>query len=118
MRTTLLPSALLWALLLFTGTTADAETVDVTVPFDFTVQHRLMPAGKYSVERDLEHPSTLVIRERSGAHETVVVSAMNAPGHNPSGHGSALVFTRRGDGYQLKDVWHNASDGEELVLAR
>lgn len=117
MRAMRLTPVLLGALL-FAGTAAQAETVDATIPFEFTVRHHLMPAGKYSIERDLQHPETLVIRELGGAHATVIVPAMAASGHNPDGGRTSLVFTHRDNGYQLKDVWQTASDGEELLPAR
>ena len=118
MTTRRLTPVVLGALLLFAGTAAEAETIDATVPFAFTVQHHLLPAGKYSIERDADHPTTLVIREIAGAHATVVVSTMTASGHNPIGQQQSMVFTHRDNAYQLKDVWQSRNDGEAIVPAR
>ena len=119
MGTTRWKSLLLAVPLLLTGTLARAESVvDVTVPFAFRVHHHLMPAGRYRIEHDPQNPGVLVIREQDGARATVVVSTMAAPGHDPAGDQATLVFTHRGDDYQLADVWQDRSDGEAIVPAR
>jgi hypothetical protein len=105
--------------LLLAGGAAQAQSVvDVTVPFEFTVQHHVMPAGRYRIEHDAQYPSTLVIREQDGARTTLVVSTMAAPGHDPAGEQATLVFTHRDNAYQLADVWRDRSDGEAIVPAR
>ncbi len=111
-------SLLLAVPLLLTGTLAQAESVvDVTVPFAFTVQDHLMPAGSYRVEHDPIHPGTLVIREQNGAHATMVVATMTASGKDPIGERSTLVFSHHDNAYQLKDVWQSGTEGEEIVPA-
>ena len=107
---------LLGSLLLFGAAPAMAgPLVVVNVPFPFTVQDQVMPAGQYRIERADEDPAVLVIKGEHGAHAIVITRTIEASGEDPAGEQSALVFTRdEHGGYRLKDVWEDRLDGQEL----
>ena len=89
--------------LLLAGGAAQAQSVvDVTVPFDFTVQHHVMPAGRYRIEHDAQYPSTLVIRRAGRRPHHAGRLDVVAPGHDPAGEMAAGVISD--NAYQLADV--------------
>ena len=56
-----------------------------------------------------------MIRGEKGVHATFVTLTNEAPGQDPAGDKATLVFTRHEKTYQLKDVWENSTQGEEIV---
>ena len=110
-------TSLLFAVpLLLIGSAAHADSVlETKVPFPFTVQNHVLPAGQYRIEHDSVHPSILVIKGEKGLRATFITSTVGAPGQDPAGNKPVLVFTRHDQTYQLKDVWENAAEGQEVV---
>ena len=85
-----------------------------TIPFDFTVRGRLLPAGTYELRRVNDEPETLMIQNvktrRTAMFETDPVEAHKTPGH------AKLVFHRYGDDYFLSQVWTSGDDtGREIT---
>ena len=56
----------------------------------------------------------LIIKGEHGVHATVITPSVEAHGKDPAGDQSALVFTRDGNWYRLKDVWENRYEGQEI----
>ena len=56
-----------------------------------------------------------MIRGEKGIHATAIALTIGAPGQDPAGDKAMLVFTRHEKTYQLKDVWENNAEGEEIV---
>ena len=83
-----------------------SDYIVAEVPFQFTVNNKSVPAGKYIVKPALEGSSTLAIEnETINAHAAFFVIEENAA----SGNGNALVFHKYGDQYFLSGIRLNAS---------
>ena len=77
---------------------AQNQAVQATVPFDFTVGGRLLPADTYKVTA----PSAgLVMIQGSDKHVAVLTATLPA---NNDGRSSKLVFDKYGDQYFLHEV--------------
>lgn len=97
------------AIALLAGTTlitagsaaAQSKVVEVNVPFNFTVNNTLLPAGGYTVGFDLQYPDVLVIRD--GANN---VRAQGLGQHASIGEGKprTLIFHHYGSQYFLSGV--------------
>ena len=109
-RTTLLAAALL----LFTGGTARAASVNVKVPFPFLVQGHTLPAGQYELDRSLTDPSVILIRGENGNKVGMFVLTIPVGGHDPAGEMPALTFSRWENQYRLTDIWESADMGHEI----
>ncbi len=84
----------------------------VEIPFEFSVNNKVLPAGVYNVERSRE--GVLLIRsednQEASASLTVSVEANAAP------ESGSMVFHRYGDTYFLFQVWERGSnDGHQLL---
>jgi hypothetical protein len=101
-------------LLLTAGAAMAGPVVTVRIPFAFMVRDRMLPAGDYRVERADVDPTVLIIKGEHGVHSMVITSSVEAHGKDPAGDSSALVFTREGNSYRLKDVWEDRDDGQEI----
>jgi hypothetical protein len=97
------------ALMTASSATAQSNVVEVNVPFTFTIDNTLLPAGRYTFGFDFMHPETLIVRDRAR-----IVKAKQAGLHGLIGPGKtdALIFHRYGGRYFLSEVGFNsASDG-------
>ena len=93
-------------------------TLHATIPFDFIVRGRVLPAGNYVIRRLNDEPEGLVIfsvndkRERA-IFETESVDARQIP------RTGELVFHRYGDSYFLSEVFAAGElTGRELPRTR
>ena len=94
---------------------ADFRDMTVNVPFPFVVENRVMPAGKYVLQRDDQDRSLLLIRSESGKPVGSYVLTYNAGGHDPSGDKPCLSFTRKEGKYELSSVWESKDDGVTVI---
>jgi hypothetical protein len=94
---------------------ADFRDMTVNVPFPFLVKDKLMPAGKYELQRDDQDQSLMLIRSESGRHVGSFVLTNHADGRDPSGDKPCLSFTRDGDKYKLASVWESNDDGVKVI---
>jgi len=83
--------------------------IRASIPFDFTVRGKTLPAGEYAISRIGDEPVDLLIRNVNKRHEHVVFAtepedARRIPRRN------VLVFNRYGDTYFLEEV---VTAGEE-----
>ena len=78
---------------------AQSETVQVRVPFDFTVSDQLLPSGTYSIKT--VSPAILDIKNRDNSVAVLVV--VNQAG-TTSPHGGKLRFHKYGDQYFLSEI--------------
>ena len=97
-----------------TAATAQAETLEVKVPFAFTVEGQAMPAGKYRLERNDTAASVILIRGEEGARRQLFVLTTPAGGRNPAGDDAALVFAPYENSYQLVGIWESRGEGHEV----
>jgi hypothetical protein len=111
----------LLSLLLVVGVHAQdpGSAIRVSIPFDFNVEGRALPAGNYEIRRIGDEPTMLVIqnvghRRDEAVFQTEPLDARRTPNH------SLLVFHRYGDsGYFLSEVMTAGEQtGEELRPTR
>lgn len=87
----------------------------VEIPFEFSVNNKVLPAGVYNVERT--NDNVLFIRsednKEASASLTVAVEA------NAAQESGSMVFHRYGDTYFLFQVWERgAANGRQLLKSR
>lgn len=93
-------------------------TVRTTIPFDFIVSGKTLPAGNYEIRRINDSPEGLVIRNVGDKRdhvmfETEAVEARKIPRR------SEVVFHRYGDTYFLSEVFSAGQQiGRELPTSR
>lgn len=89
----------------------------VTIPFDFYVAGKTLPAGQYHVGRSTEDSEGLVVRGTDGLTGVFVLTRAIQTAELQQQ--SRLVFRRYGDQYFLGEVWISArSNGRELPKSR
>ena len=96
--------------------TAQAEPLEVKVPFAFVVGEQKMPAGEYRIESDATMPSSVVlIRGERGNTAKLFVQTVELTGEKPAGEKPALVFVPDEACMRLTQVWGTAKIGQELL---
>ena len=96
---------------------APGTTMRASIPFDFIVRGRTLPAGYYEIRRINDEPTGLVIqninhRRAEAMFETEPVYSSKEPNR------SLVVFHRYGDSYFLSAVVTAGSEtGEELTTS-
>ena len=89
----------------------------VTIPFNFYVAGKTLPAGQYHVGRSTEDSEGLVLRGTDGRTGVFVLTRGIQTAEVQQQ--SRLVFRRYGDQYFLGEVWISArSNGRELPNSR
>ena len=92
--------------LLVVGTTRAQEPgteIRVSIPFDFTVRGKTLPAGEYEVKRINDEPIGLLIRNVHNKHDDVVFETEPKIDRSITKR-DELIFTRYGDSYFLSEV--------------
>ena len=91
------------------------ETLQVSVPFPFTVNGVYMPAGAYSISRSgAENSALLAMRRRDSGHTLFFAGSSAALG--AAAVQSSLVFRHEGREYSLADIWWGGySSGVQLA---
>ena len=119
-------SALLTCGLLAVVATATAyaqepgHPVRATIPFDFSVRGKTLPAGNYEIRRITDEPDGLMIaglnhnnRGERVMFETEAVQSRKIPRRG------MLVFNRYGDSYFLSEIFVSGEqEGRELHASR
>ncbi|HWQ33485.1 MAG TPA: hypothetical protein VNQ79_11575 [Blastocatellia bacterium] len=88
--------------------------VSASIPFDFMIGNKQLPAGKYTVERGNVY-GTLVIRSTE-TKGIAVFQTLEASGRNNTE--AKLVFRRYGNQYFLAQVHDGLSTGSELIKSK
>jgi hypothetical protein len=104
-------SALATAALLVMAAGASAATIEVKVPFPFTVHGQVLPAGQYLVRTAEMGSSAVVIQGERGTKGAAVFLTEPMSGKDPAGAAPALTFTHRENAYQLVDIWQEGGSG-------
>jgi len=90
----------------------------LSIPFDFTVRGKALPAGEYEVSRIGDEPISLLIRNVNDKHDHVVFETEPAYAGTYPKKGE-LVFHRYGDSYFLSEVVTAGEDtARELTPSR
>jgi hypothetical protein len=98
--------ALSGLVLLFTFSSAMAQSdqIKVTIPFNFTVGEKTLPAGEYLLQRNRKDSNTvwLITNKEQGAGIVVLTRSVQA---NATQQRTKLVFRRYDDLYFLAEFW-------------
>ena len=94
----------------------NAGNMTVSIPFDFSVSGKTLPAGDYLVQRSSQG-GRIVTQIRNGEKvEAVYLQQTHAVQKNEIQPESKLVFNKYGNQYFLSQVWlAGRSSGEELA---
>ena len=106
------------AVLLSSAVAAQAQSLEVNVPFAFMVGSTQMPAGTYRVARESSTGSIVLIRGEHGTKAQAFVQTTPLKGGSPVGDSAALVFVPGERANRLTQIWDSASDGEEVAVHR
>ncbi len=79
------------------------DTLQIAIPFAFTVHNVAMPAGDYRISRSVDGNGLLAI-ENIDTRQTVLFLASQT-GHGPAPDQSSVAFRSEGAGYSLADIW-------------
>ena len=101
--------------LLASAVAAQAETLEVKVPFAFLVGSTQMPAGTYRLERGSMSSSVMLIRGEHGNNAQAFVLTTPLKGGSPVRDEPALVFVPDETANRLTQVWGSASSGQEVT---
>ena len=98
---------------------AQAETIEVKVPFAFLVGSEKMPAGVYRIERGESLPSSVVlIQGKHGNRAQLLVQTTPIVGASPATDKPVLVFVPDETPQRLVQVWEGANSGQEVASGR
>jgi hypothetical protein len=75
-----------------------------TIPFDFSVRGKMLPAGVYEIRRVTDEPDVLVMSNVDNNHERIVFETERVDESRISSK-SELVFNRYNDDYFLSEVF-------------
>jgi hypothetical protein len=84
---------------------AQQHAVQANVPFDFTVNSKMLPAGTYTIKA--ESPGMIVIRNMSKPFSAL---SLVTPGDAKATKGGKLTFHKYGGQYFLSEVTCPAAD--------
>lgn len=94
------------------GAAAQEPRMTANIPFDFTVGHTKMPAGKYRISS----PADWVLRLQS-ADDTSAANIVSLRSGEAPGTTSELVFRKYGDRYFLHRVVSASIDALNVEIA-
>ena len=100
--------------LLASTVAAQAETLEVKVPFAFIVGSTQMPAGTYRLERGSMSSSVMLIRGENGNTAQAFVLTTPLKGGSPVRDEPALVFVPDETANRLTQVWGSPTSGQEV----
>ena len=104
--------------LLASSVAAQADTLEVNVPFAFMVGSTQMPAGTYRLERDSSRPAVMLIRGEHGHNAQAFVLTTPLKGGSPVRDEPALVFVPDETANRLTQVWSSPTAGQEVTAHR
>src|SRR6185295_6824485 len=77
--------------------------IRASIPFDFTVRGKTLPAGEYSIKRIGDEPTTLLMQSMRGKHENVMFHTAPLDKRRLPRR-DVLVFTRCAGSYFREQV--------------
>jgi len=93
------------------------EGVTFTTSFPFTVGHKTLPAGTYTVRPAYEGDGALL--QIRGRDQSAMFVGQNAGTPRVNPEQDAVVFDRTGDHYVLSEIWDGAEhEGADLIPAK
>lgn len=91
----------------------EEPNIVATVPFDFTVGHQHLPAGKYVVRPEFDNPSVVWIERADGREAAVALTITVAESNVPST--PTLIFETRDNEHVLARLV-DADDTEREII--
>ena len=90
----------------------------LNIPFDFIVQGKTLPAGKYTIEPNRrDYDKVWLVRSKDG-RTSVLFTTMRVQSRETQ-ESAKLIFNRYGDQYFLSQIWTPGShSGRELLMPR
>jgi hypothetical protein len=115
MKSKLMIAALFAFAFLTTGAFAASNKQTATVPFEFHLGDRVMPAGNYTI-RQLTDESLMISNDAAGAKSVALTFSAQRSANETE---AKLVFRHIGDQYFLVQVWGaNTETGRALIPSR
>ena len=91
--------------------------IHATIPFDFTVRGKTLPAGRYEFSRINDGPAGLIVFNRDNNRHVMFETEPVERSRNATR--GELIFHRYGDTYFLYEIWNSGeSEGRELAQSR
>jgi hypothetical protein len=94
------------------GAVAQDMRAKATIPFNFIVGEKTMPAGTYEI-----HAPIVGVIQLQNPERTQSVMTVASHGILPENNTGKLVFAHYGDRYFLKEIRCSAADMEETIPA-
>jgi hypothetical protein len=89
-----------------------------TIPFDFSVRGKILPAGDYEIRRITNEPDVLIVSNASDIHQRAIFQTEPVETSRISSS-TEIVFHRYGDSYFLSEVLTEGEQtGRELPPSR
>jgi hypothetical protein len=89
-----------------------------TIPFDFSVRGKVLPAGEYEIRRITDDPDGLIISSLNDNHERAIFESIPVKARTIAGR-AEVVFNRYGDSYFLSEIFVGGEQtGRELLPSR
>ena len=92
--------------------------VRATIPFDFSVRGKTLPAGDYEIRRITDEPGGLIISNLNDRHERMVFETAAVQANKIQNRGE-IIFERYGDSYFMSEIFAGGlQNGRELYPSR
>src|SRR4030095_8157159 len=89
--------------------------IRASIPFDFIVKGKTLPAGTYDIRRINDQPDGLIIQNMRDHRDHIMFETESIGGTRLPRHGE-LIFHRYGDTYFLSQIWSGEDyDGRRLA---
>lgn len=97
---------------------AQSNRSSVTIPFSFTVGHKILPAGEYTVEPSRKDSrTTWLLQARIGSDSVLFITSAGRASNTQED--TKLVFNKYDNQYFLAEIWTPAdSFSRELPMRR
>jgi hypothetical protein len=79
------------------------ETLQVTIPFAFTVRNVALPAGEYRISRSADAAGILAVQNIETRRTALFLPIPG--GRSSAADQSSVAFLSAGAGYSLADIW-------------
>ena len=100
------------------GAQEPGTKIRVSIPFDFVVRGRTLPAGDYEMIRVMDEPIAVLLRNVHDRHDEIVFDTEPVVGRVMPKR-DELIFNRYGDSYFLSEVFTAGEQtGEELYPSK
>jgi hypothetical protein len=97
---------------------AQSKRSTINVLFNFTVGHKTLPAGEYSVEPNRKDSNTSWLIQNTKGHDSVLFTT-NSVWTSETQENNRLVFNNYDGQYFLSQIWSAGEDtGRELRMPR